>query len=582
MSADPLRCLLIADFTIAGLGPFLTATADPPALACTVAPFDLVVPVLLDGAAECWAPLPDLAIVWTQPHHAIKAFARLVGNEPATTAEILGEVDEFAGALRGAAKRVAALFVPTWTWPAFDRGLGVLNHDPRVGPAYHLLRMNARLADGVAEAGNIFVLDAGRWVALAGAAASSPKLWHLGKIAFGPDVFKHAAADIKAGVRAARGASRKLVVLDLDETLWGGIVGDAGWENVALGGHDPIGEAYVAFQRDLKALSRRGIVLAIVSKNTEAVALEAVDRHPEMVLRRDDFVGWRINWEDKARNIIELVAGLNLGLESVVFIDDNPAERARVREALPQVAVPEWPRDPLLYSKALAELTGFDTTVISVEDRARTGMYVADRRRDDLKQGMQSLEEYLRSLGLRVTWERLAAANLPRATQLLNKTNQMNLTTRRLTEPAFLAWAEADGNHAIAFRVADRFGDYGLVGLASLTVDGETAEVVDFVLSCRVMGRGVESVMLHCLATRARAAGADRLAATYRPTARNVPCRGFFESQSGFVRAGEEPRYEWSLTTPYALPEHIALEEGDAQALPSDPGPSTRTEPTRA
>jgi len=578
---DPMRCLLISDFTIAGLGPFLEAAADPPALACAAAPFDLVLPVLLDATADCWAPAPDVAVVWTQPHCAIKAFSRLVGSEPSSTAEVLREVDEFVGALRVAAGRVGTLFVPTWTRPGYDRGLGVLDVDPKVGPAYHLLRMNARLAEGLADAGNVFVLDAGRWVAQAGAAASSPKLWHLGKIAFGPDVFKHAAADIKAGVRATRGSARKLVVLDLDETLWGGIVGDVGWENLTLGGHDPVGEAYVAFQRELKALTRRGIVLAIVSKNTEAVAFEAIDRHPEMVLGRDDFAGWRINWEDKARNIVELVTGLNLGLESAVFIDDNPAERARVREALPQVAVPEWPKDPLLYTKALAELTCFDTAVISAEDRARTVLYVADRRRDDLKQGAQSLEEYLRSLGLRVTWERLAAANLPRATQLLNKTNQMNLTTRRLTEPTFLAWAETGGNRALAFRVADRFGDYGLVGLASLTVDAGMAEVVDFVLSCRVLGRGVEAAMLHCLATSARAAGAERLAATHRPTARNAPCREFFESRSGFVRAGDESRYEWSLTTPYPLPEHIVL-DGDGEDRPSDSGRSTRPEATRA
>src|SRR6185436_3816247 len=208
-------------------------------------------------------------------------------------------------------------------------GLGILNLKPGIGPAYALMRMNARLAEAVDNAPAIHLLDAGRWVAQAGRSATSPKLWHLGKIAFGPDVFRQAAADIKAGLRGIGGQARKLVVLDLDDTLWGGIVGDLGWEGLNLGGHSPVGESFVAFQRALKRLINRGIVLALVSKNTEAIALEAIDRHPEMVLRRDDFVAWRINWEDKAQNIASLVSELNLGLESVVFIDDNPAERAR-------------------------------------------------------------------------------------------------------------------------------------------------------------------------------------------------------------------------------------------------------------
>ena len=171
---------------------------------------------------------------------------------------------------------------------------------------------------------------------------------------------REAAADIRAAFVGLRGAAKKLLVLDLDDTLWGGIVGDAGWENLRLGGHDPQGESFADFQRAIKNLKRRGVVLALVSKNEESVALEAIRNHPEMVLKEDDFVGWRINWTDKARNIAELATELNLGLQSVVFIDDNPVERARVREALPEVFVPEWPEDKLLYASAFGQLRCFD------------------------------------------------------------------------------------------------------------------------------------------------------------------------------------------------------------------------------
>ena len=556
---SPFRCVLISDFTISGLVPFLSSPSDPPPLTCEVAPFDQVVPSLIDERAAHWSHAPDLAVVWTRPQAAIEGFGRLLENEQVSLADILDQVDAFLECLRAAAGRTTTLLVPTWTTPAYDRTVGFLAAHPETGPAYVLMRMNARLAEGVASFGNAYTLDAARWVGMAGASATNPKLWHLGKIAFGPEVFRLAAADVKAGIRGLRGQARKLIVLDLDDTLWGGIVGDVGWEQLALGGHDPAGEAYAAFQRALKALTRRGIVLGIVSKNTESIALEAIDRHPEMILRRNDFVGWRINWDDKARNLAELADELNLGLQSVVFLDDNPAERARVREALPEVLVPEWPADALLYEKALKELTCFDTAVVSTEDRARTAMYVADRQRTELKGLAQSVDEYLTSLQLEITCDRLGPADLQRAAQLLNKTNQMNLATRRLTEPEFQRWAEAPGHHVFVFRVEDRFGDHGLTGLASVAVSGAAAEVSDFVISCRVLGRGVEETMLHCLADCAREQGCQRLEAVYRRTAKNSPCLEFFRAKSRFASTHEEGPFTWPLEEPYAAPGHVAI-----------------------
>lgn len=564
-----MHALLVADFTIGGLAPLMASSVEAPSIHCTVAPFDQVVGVLIDGTADCWASSPDLALVWTRPQAAVKAFGALLDNEPVELDTLLAEVDEFASHLLSAAARVTTMFVPTWTLPAYDRGLGLLDLDVKCGPRYALLRMNARLIEQLSSARNLFVLDAERWMAAAGASAVNPKLWHLGKIAFGLDVFKQAALDVKAGVRALKGQSRKLIALDLDDTLWGGTVGDIGWENVKLGGHDPMGEAFAAFQRALKALTRRGIMLGVVSKNTESVALEAIDRHPEGVLRRSDFVGWRINWDDKARNLIELAEDLNLGLDSVVFIDDNPVERARVCEALPQVLVPEWPADKLLYEKALKELTCFDPAVVSSEDRARTTMYVSDRLRTDSSRFAESLEEHLASLDLRVTCEPLGPANLQRAAQLLNKTNQMNLTTRRLTEQELHRWANIEGNGVFVYRVSDRFGDHGLTGLASFTMNGSTANICDFVLSCRVLGRGVEESMLHDLTGRARQLCAARVLATCRPTPKNGPCQEFFRTRSRFA-AGEGGVFAWTAADVYPVPSHIVLQH----AAGAEPGTS--------
>jgi FkbH-like protein len=300
------------------------------------------------------------------------------------------------------------------------------------------------------------------------------------------------------------------------------------------------------------------VVLGIVSKNTESVALEAIDKHPEMVLRRSDFVGFRINWDDKARNVADLTASLRLGLQSVVFIDDNPVERARVREALPEVFVPEWPEDKLLYPSAFAALRCFDAPALSREDADRTRMYDEEQQREALRAQVSDVDEWLRSLGIRVAAQRLNGANLTRVAQLLNKTNQMNLTTRRLTEDELTTWSASAGRMVWALTVSDKLGDAGLTGILSVEASGEALRLVDFVLSCRVMGRKVEGSMLHLAVEHARSLGLERLEAHFKPTAKNKPCREWFDA-SGLRKEGDD-LYVWKTSAAYSLPDAIRLE----------------------
>lgn len=546
--------LLIADFTTANFAAMLRKRADLPVVE---APFDRVDPVLLGDDATAWAQEPEWALVWTRPERAIAGFQRRLRGEDAPIGELLAEVDAFASRLAVAAGRVRALFVTTWGLSPDERGLGLGDADPARGVRGALTAMNLRLAEAAADMPRVFLLDAQRWIALAGRSAVSPKLWYLNKTPFAAAVFDAAAADVLAGLAAVRGRTRKLLVLDLDETLWGGLVGEDGWENLRLGGHDPIGEALADFQRGLQALARRGILLGIVSKNDEAVALEAVRRHPEMILRERDFAGWRINWNDKAQNLVELAAELQLGLDSVVFIDDHPHERARVREALPEVFVPEWPTDKLLYPSALAALDCFDRVRLTAEDRQRTDMYVAERHRRALQQEVPSVDEWLAGLGICVTVEPYGPANAARVAQLLNKTNQMNLRTRRLTEAELTAWVDPPRRRLWAFRVRDRFGDSGLCGILGLEAAGEVAEVTDFVLSCRVLGRQVEAVILRTAVDAARAAGARRVDAPYRATEKNRPCLEYF-ARCGFRRDGDV--FSWVTEEAYAAPRGVTVE----------------------
>lgn len=554
-----LRALTLSDFNVANFEAYLVNDPGEPFIEAVPADFGQAARLLADPSAPVWSPGPDLVTVWTRPEGVLESFARLLAGDGVDPGDLIGEVDGWLSLVAGVRERTGTVFVPTWTLP--PRSLFPSQEmDPAYGVDAALLRMNLRMAERLGGVPGIHVLNADRWTS--GPLSHNPKLWYMSKIPFANEVFRRAVATIKAALRGRAGAARKLILLDLDDTLWGGIVGESGWERVALGGHDPIGEAYVDFQRALKALTRRGVILGIVSRNDEGVALEAIRQHPEMVLRLEDFAGWRINWGDKARNVADLVEELNLGLHSTVFIDDDPAQRARVAEALPEVLVPDWPQDRMLYRRALEELGCFDAPALSAEDRKRAGMYAVERSRREARRSVGSMDEWLGSLGTVVTVEPLGAGNLPRAAQLLNKTNQMNLSTRRMSEAELQDWAGAEGRAVWTFRVADRFGDLGLTGLLGVEDEGSgRGRVVDFVLSCRVFGRKVEETMLAVAIHEARSRGLEEVVLEYLPTARNGPCLEFLRRCGLVEREGGGTSFAWDCGRMYAVPDQVRLED---------------------
>lgn len=556
VASKPLRGMVLADFTVGDLAVRLADATDAPVMEVADAPFCQTTQGLLSGPP---ADAADFVLVWTRPELALPAFDRIVRGEGATEAELHADVDSFAGLVRRGAEGYRFAFVPTWTMPAHQRGLGLIDARPG-GITWALTIANARLMSQLATVPNAYVLNAQRWLeATAMRGRSMAKGWYLGKVPYSAELFAEAAQEMKAAARALSGQARKLLVLDLDDTMWGGIVGDIGWENLQLGGHDGVGESFVDFQHAVKALTRRGVVLGIVSKNTESVALEAIESHPQMVLRKKDFVGWRINWSDKAQNIADLAAELNLGLQSVVFIDDNPVERARVRETLSEVFVPEWPEDKLLYTERLLGLRCFDTPAISAEDAERTALYAAERERGAVRANVGSIDEWLESLGIAVLVEPLDGANITRTAQLLNKTNQMNLTTRRLSEAELQEWAGVDTRALWAITVSDKFGSAGLTGILSVEERDGACHVVDFVLSCRVMGRRIEHCMLHLATEWARARGLKTLQAAYLKTAKNKPCHDLLLA-SELARDEEGILFSWDCEQSFPSPRGIAID----------------------
>lgn len=557
------RCLLLSDFNVQPLANQLAAVDGHAMPDVDVGGFGQVAQALANPDDPAWRPQPDCTLAWTRPQAMAPAFAALLTGEACDNAALMRDVDAYAALLAAASHRTGLLLVPTWVAPDAGRGAGPLDWRDGHGIQLALARMNLRLAERLQDRPNVHLLDASRWMMAAGAQAWSPRLWFMAKVPWAPAVFAAAAADVHAALRALQGRTRKLLVLDLDDTLWGGVVGDVGWDRLVLGGHDHAGEAFAAFQDGLRALSRQGVVLALASKNTESVALEAIDRHPEMRLRRDDFAAWRIDWSDKAANIADIARELRLGLDAVVFIDDNPVERARVRQALPDVLVPEWPRDPMLYAQALRALDAFDALQRTGEDAGRASAYQAERSRASARSGLADMDAWLSHLDTRVVVEPLSASNLQRAAQLLNKTNQMNLRTRRMDAERLAAWAAMPGHRTWTFRVGDRFGDSGLTGIASLSLADGTAFVEDFVLSCRVMGRRVEDAMLAWLAGQSRALGASRLVADCLPTDRNAPCLAML--QASVLDGRDAPGFAFDVDQPCPVPDAITLLEPEHQ-----------------
>ena len=567
MIRDCLKTLLISDFNIQTLAGYLENDSMSPSVKATVPLFGQVMPILLNRNSECWNQNYDIAIIWTRPEGVIDSYRRCIEFERIPEETVLKETDSFVEAVLSLQDRIQSILIPTWTEPQVIAGYGILDMKPGFGLSHLLMRMNLRLAEKLNDSPQAHLLDANRWNLMSEEAPYNPKLWYMGKISFSNQVFKAASSDIKAALRGIHGEAKKIIIIDLDNTVWGGITGDDGWQNLRLGGHDPEGEAFADFQKALKVYSKRGILLAVVSKNEESVALEAIDKHPEMILSRSDLVGWRINWSDKAQNILDLLEDLKLGTQSAVFIDDNIAERERVRQALPDVLVPEWPLNPLLYKQTFLRLTCFDTPILTDEDAVRKEMYHAEKQRENLKVSLSSMEEWLTSLDIEIQIEELNKSNHKRTAQLLNKTNQMNLSTRRMAEAELVTWAKQNGRRLWTLRVSDKFGDSGLTGIVAVEHYGNAVTIVDFVLSCRVMGRKVEEMMVYHIVEWGRAENLQKVVARYMPTAKNKPCHRFWMN-SGFKHNASNESFTWDLRQPYPKPEGIRIKGPKFRSIP--------------
>jgi FkbH-like protein len=369
-------------------------------------------------------------------------------------------------------------------------------------------------------------------------AAFSPKMWYMGKILHSVECQKALKEEILYCLHALFDPPKKVLLTDLDNTLWKGLAGENNITPVGLS-EDGVGLTYKNFQRVLKVMQGQGVILGIISKNNEADAMEIIDHHPHMVLRRADFAVLKINWENKAENIKRIAEELNLGTDSFVFLDDSPAERMLIKEALPEVIVPDLPERPEDLADFAVELNRkyFARVSVTEEDRAKTEQYRANRERESLKEQATDFASYLRKMDIRLIREE-PKQNAERLGQLVNKTNQFNLTTKRYSEKELAELLEDEKREIFLYRVTDVFGDNGIVGVAVLAY-GEAAEIEELTLSCRVMGRLIENAVIEDLEKAAADRGYTKIVGKYIPTEKNFPVENLYPSL-GYAEEGRE------------------------------------------
>jgi FkbH-like protein len=512
---------------------------------------------------------PDVAIVFVDAADILAPLEAVQFGPPSERSSAVGRVawKRVEAAVNGLLAHLppeAIVLVHNLSRPAINP-LGILEDSGGYSLGAAVDAFNEQLRSLAESSARVRVIDYAGFVAEHGhAALCDNRLWQIGRMRFGRAGLTKLSGLYQRYLAALFTPRRKVLVLDLDNTLWGGVLGEDGVDGIAIG-QEGIGLAYREFQLAIRALARRGVVLAIASKNNSGDAWEVIDRHPEMVLRRRDFACAEIHWSPKSESLPRIAQQLNLGLDSLVFWDDEPREREIVRSQHPSVLVPEVPTDPTSYARAILELPCFDVISLTEEDRRRGEMYrqELDRQQWLSEAAPADLSEFYRSLNMIVTIARPDEFGVARIAQLTQRTNQFNFTTRRYTEGDIRSKLADPSCGLYTVSLEDRFGKLGVVGAAIVEQDGAAWRLDTFLMSCRALGRGVEDAFLATLIREATRAHAE-LAGRFIPTTKNAPTRQFLERLNVPLEAAGEGGVQFRLHSgQIGCPEWINLREGN-------------------
>lgn len=533
-------------------------------LTVEVGGFNTYAQEMLDQTSHLYRFAPEVVILAVQTRDIApdlwETYTDLSAGEiRAAIDRVVGSFESWLRAFRMHSK--AHLIVHTLEEPLFP-SQGLLDTQSEIGQVAAIRQINHELRRMAGNHKGVSVLDYDALVARYGRMRwYDERKWLTMRMPIAADAQIHLVKDWLRFIHVLYGKVCKALVTDLDNTLWGGVIGEDGSEGIQIGQEYP-GAAYQSLQRVMLDLYQRGVLLAVCSKNDRSEAMEALANHPGMLVRPEHFAALRINWNDKGENLREIAAELNVGTDALAFLDDNPVERARVRAELPEVTVIELPDDPMSYAKALRESPVFDRLTLSEEDRERGRYYTEQRGRVELQQSVSSLRDFYHSLQQEVEISPATPQTLTRVAQLTQKTNQFTLTTRRYTEQQIAEMVADPVWRVYAARVKDRFGDNGLVGVAITQDADKVCEIDTFLMSCRVIGRTVETALLSFLSNQARARGMRKLQGWYLPTKKNVAAKEFYPAHKFQVVQQRDGNALWGIdlrSTEIYCPEWIRL-----------------------
>lgn len=495
--------------------------------------------LVMDEHSELYAFMPDAVLLQMCTQKLYESFCETPIQNRASFAETA-----FAR-IQALWQRIdSRITILQCNFPLLDDGVfGQFGNKTADSFLFQQRKLNYLLMQGCQETKNVYIIDLDSLQTQLGQDVfSDAKLYYIAKMPIRVEALPEVAKRVVDMIQALRGCVKKCVVLDLDNTLWGGVIGDDGLSGIQIG-ELGTGHAFSDFQAWLKQLKNRGILLTVCSKNNESAAKEPFEKHPEMVLRLEDFSMFVANWEDKASNIRRIQQTLNIGMDSLVFLDDNPFERNLVRSMIPEITVPELPEDPAMYLQYLRQLGLFEAGSYSAEDSQRTSQYQQQADRAMFEASFQSYEDYLAGLEMKATAAPFDPFHYPRIAQLTQRSNQFNLRTVRYTEAEIEALAKDDSHICLYFTLKDKFGDHGLISVVVL--DKQPQDVLfisEWLMSCRVLKRGMEEFIVNKILQTAADQGFRKVVGEYLPTSKNAMVKDLYEKM-GFSRITEN-RFE--------------------------------------
>ena len=444
----------------------------------------------------------------------------------------------------------SSILISNFVRPTYSQA-GVADLQQELGEAEFYAELNLELLKAFRDDQRVFIFDMDHILARYGKNHSfNKKMYYLAKIEWDEAIYPLISAELWRYIFAIKACAKKCLVLDLDNTLWGGIVGEDGVDGIKIGHGDAEGEAYLAFQYAVRSLLERGIILAICSKNNTEDVDEVFSQRSEMLFSKDDFSAIQVNWDHKYDNIQKIAAELNIGLDSIVFIDDNPAECAMVMQALPEVTTVHLEGDPSLFAETLMHLSEFEKLFITSEDKSKRDQYLQNTKRQQHKNGIGNIDDFLKSLGTEVQIEPATKKHLPRIHQLFSKTNQFNTTTIRYTPSDIENFLDTDQWNLNIVHVKDNFGDLGIVGLYLVEHNDSIARIDSLVLSCRALGRGIETCIMNSIKQDYLLSGkCTVLQGLFRQTAKNMPASSFFTDQGFEPTTGDSREQQYELSS---------------------------------